>query len=164
MKSSQMTLNKRLSRFGVGPQIGGVGLLYAAVAAVVTHRWPGICLICFVPFAVFASIATLLLIIGIPMLAVAAYSIMKGYNHDRLVTTGVSALVRHPIYSAWIVFLGPGLVLLTRSWPLLLTPLVGYAVFKLRIHCEDDYLEHRFGAEYLAYRKRVNELFPIPRS
>lgn len=96
------------------------------------------------------------------MLVVAARSVMRAYNQDRLVTSGVSSLVRHPIYSGWIVFIVPGLVLLSRSWPALLTPLVAYAVFKLLTHREDEYLQQRFGAAYLAYRARVNELVPIP--
>lgn len=56
----------------------------------------------------------------------------------------------------------PGLVLLTHSWPLLLTQLGVYAVFKLRIHYEDECLERRFGEAYLTYRRQVNELIPIP--
>jgi protein-S-isoprenylcysteine O-methyltransferase Ste14 len=78
-------------------------------------------------------------------------------------SSGVFALVRHPIYSAWIVLIIPGLVLLTRSWPLLLTPGVAYAVFKLTIHRQDESLRQKFGPAYLAYRARVNELIPIPR-
>jgi len=97
------------------------------------------------------------------MLVVAARTEITGYNNGQLVTSGLSALVRHPIYSAWIVFILPGLILLTRSWPLLFNPFVAYFVFKLRIHCEDEYLEQRFGQAYLQYRGRVNELIPIPR-
>jgi protein-S-isoprenylcysteine O-methyltransferase Ste14 len=72
--------------------------------------------------------------------------------------------VWHPIYSAWIVFLVPALALLSRSWPVLLTPFVAYAVFKLFIHREDEYPQKRFGGAYLAYRAQVNELIPVPRS
>lgn len=89
--------------------------------------------------------------------------VMKAYNRDELVTSGVYAVVRHPIYSAWIVLILPGLALLTRSWPLLLTPLVAYVNFKLRIHTEDEYLRRRFGQAYVEYRARVNELIPLPR-
>ena len=162
--NSDLTLKAKLSRWGVGPQIAVVALVYAAFAAVATSRWPHVCRIHFVPFVVLAPIATVLLMVGVPMLVVAARSVMKGYNQDRLVTSGLSALVRHPIYSAWIVFILPGLALLTRSWPGLLTPLVAYAVFKLLIDREDEYLQQRFGESYLAYRARVNELIPVPRS
>jgi protein-S-isoprenylcysteine O-methyltransferase Ste14 len=78
-------------------------------------------------------------------------------------TAGVFAVVRHPVYSSAIVLSLPGIALLTRSWPLLLMPLVAYAVFKVLIHREDEYLERRFGQAYLDYRARVNEVVPIPR-
>jgi protein-S-isoprenylcysteine O-methyltransferase Ste14 len=61
------------------------------------------------------------------------------------------------------VFNLPGIAFLTRSWPLFLMPLVAYAVFKLLIHREDEYLERRFGQAYLDYRARVNEVIPVPR-
>ena len=66
------------------------------------------------------------------------------------------------IYSAWTVFILPGIALLSRSWPVLLTPLVAYTVFKLSIRREDEYLQQRFGDAYPEYRARVNELIPVP--
>ena len=97
------------------------------------------------------------------MLAVSVRSVMGAYKEDQLATGGLLAIVRHPIYSAWIVFILPGLAFLSQSWPMLLTPLVAYAVFKVLIHREDEYLEERFGEAYLDYRARVNELIPVPR-
>jgi len=35
-----------------------------------------------------------------------------------------------------------------------------YAIFKVLIKKENDYLEQQFGDEYRAYRKKVRELFP----
>jgi protein-S-isoprenylcysteine O-methyltransferase Ste14 len=80
-----------------------------------------------------------------------------------LVTSGVFGIVRHPIYAAWIVFNLPGIALLCRSWPMLGAAVVAYAVFKLSIKREDDYLEQRFGQAYRDYRSRVNEIVPFPR-
>ena len=107
--------------------------------------------------------AAVLLIAGISMLVIAARAVTRAYNNDQLVTSGILALVRNPIYSAWLVFIIPGLALLGRSWPLLLTPVIGYAVFKRLIHREDEYLRQRFGKTYLDYRAQVSELIPIPR-
>jgi protein-S-isoprenylcysteine O-methyltransferase Ste14 len=104
-----------------------------------------------------------LLVIGMPMWLTGVRAVMRAYNGDRLVTSGVFGFVRHPVYSAWIVFNIPAIALLCRSWPLLLTPVVAYVVFKLGITTEDDYLEQRFGQEYRDYRARVNEVIPIPR-
>ena len=98
------------------------------------------------------------------MLRFAGQAIDGAYGEDDLATTGIFGLVRHPIYSAWIVFLIPGLAVLSRSWLLLPTPLAAYLVFKLRIWKEDAYLEDRFGQQYLDYRRHVNEIVPWPRS
>jgi protein-S-isoprenylcysteine O-methyltransferase Ste14 len=76
---------------------------------------------------------------------------------------GCDAIVRNPMYAAWIVLIIPGIVLLTRSWPLLPTPLVACIAFKLLIRRENKYLEERLGDDYRKYRAEVNELFPWPR-
>ena len=155
-------MEKRMSRWGVGPRISVVAVAYALVAGAATYAWPDVCLLQFLPRAVFVGIAVVLLAIGIPMLLVAGATVMRAYNRDELVTSGIFAVVRHPIYSAWIVWIVPGLVLLTQSWPLLLTPCVAFLRFKAVIRREDEYLHQRFGPAYDAYRSRVNELFPFP--
>ncbi len=158
-----MNEDARPSRWGVGPQIAVATLAYAAVAGACTHKWPTICRVNVIPLRMLVGSASVLLVIGLVMLVIAVREVMTAYSHDQLVSTGIAGLVRHPIYSAWIVFIVPALALLSASWPLMLMPLVAYAVFKLRIHREDQYLRGRFGDAYLNYRAQVNELFPIPR-
>jgi protein-S-isoprenylcysteine O-methyltransferase Ste14 len=156
-------MEKRPSRFGVGPRITLSAIIYAALAGVATHVWPDACMLRSIPYRVFLIIGALLLLAGIPMLLAAIVSVARAYDRDQLVTSGVFAVCRHPVYSAWIVFILPALALLTRSWPLLITPLVAYAAFRLLIHEEDDYLRQRFGPAYLEYRSRVSALIPIPK-
>lgn len=81
------------------------------------------------------------------------------HPHDRLVTTGIRAHVRHPVYLghlcemlAWS--LGTGLVV---CW--LLT---AFAVFTgaVMIRMEDAELEGRFGDEFRRYRSTVSALLP----
>jgi len=130
---------------------------------IATHLWPDVCLIRAVPYRVFLAVGAVFLAVGIPMLIVAGRAAMRAYNQDTLATTGIFGLTRNPIYAAWIVFIIPGLVMFSRSWPLLLTPVVAYVAFKIWIRKENDYLEQRFGDAYREYRERVNELVPIPR-
>ncbi len=129
-------MNREISRWGVGPSIVVSAGAYAAVAGLATWLWPQFCFVTAVPNTVFLVAGIVLLVIGIPMLVVAARAATIAYTSDKLATTGIFGLVRNPVYSAWIVFIIPGLVLLSRSWPLFLTPFVAYLIFKARIDRE----------------------------
>jgi protein-S-isoprenylcysteine O-methyltransferase Ste14 len=152
-----------LSRWGVGPRIVSLALPYGIVAGIATRIWLHVCRLRFIPGIVLVTLAAVFLAAGLTMLLIAVISMNRAYNSDRLLTLGIFAVVRHPIYSAWVVLILPGLALLSRSWPLLLMPIVAYTVVKLTIHREDEYLQQRFGQAYPDYRSRVNKLFPFPR-
>jgi len=155
-------MTREISRWGVGPSIMLSAGAYAAVAGFATRLWPDVCLVMAVPRIVFIVGGIVLLTVGIPMLVAAARAATVAYNSDKLATTGIFGFVRNPIYSAWIILIIPGLVLLSRSWPMFFTPLIAYSVFKARIGRENEYLEKRFGDAYCTYKTQVNELFPFP--
>jgi protein-S-isoprenylcysteine O-methyltransferase Ste14 len=155
-------VEKRLSRFGIGPSSFVPSLIYTAAAWAATSAWPGVFLWRSLPDVV-GTAGVVLMAAGLLLWMVGVVTVMRAYNRDQLVTSGVFALVRHPVYAAWITLVFPGLALVVRSWPMLITPLIAYAIFKSLIHREDEYLEQRFGQAYLDYRGRVNEVIPIPR-
>lgn len=81
------------------------------------------------------------------------------HSQSRLVTTGIRARVRHPVYLAhlsemlaWSI--GTGLLV---CW--LLTAFA-IATGTVMIRMEDVELERRFGAEYRSYRARVSAVLP----
>jgi len=85
--------------------------------------------------------------------------VIPGHNEQRLVTTGIRAHVRHPVYLAHLCemlawSIGTGLVVCYG--------LTAFAVITgtIMIKMEDTELEMRFGAEYTAYRARVSALIP----
>jgi protein-S-isoprenylcysteine O-methyltransferase Ste14 len=151
---------REISRWGVGPRITIPLLLTTLIAGAATWQWPEVCVVWAVPRCVTIPFGMALLVIGLSMWRLGVPAVMRAYNDDRLVTTGVFSLVRNPIYSAWIVFNIPGIALVCRSWPLLLPSLIGYVFFKRLIHRENEYLENRFGEAYRAYKANVPELFP----
>jgi len=82
-----------------------------------------------------------------------------GHAEQRLVTTGIRARVRHPVYLghlcemlAWS--LGTGLAV---CWAL-----TGFAVITgaAMIRMEDEELERRFGEDYRRYRAKVAAVLP----
>jgi protein-S-isoprenylcysteine O-methyltransferase Ste14 len=85
--------------------------------------------------------------------------VLPGHREQRLVTNGIRAHVRHPVYLAhlcemlaWSV--GTGLVV---CYALTVFAIVTGAVM---IRSEDLELEQRFGGEYVAYRERVPAVLP----
>jgi protein-S-isoprenylcysteine O-methyltransferase Ste14 len=85
--------------------------------------------------------------------------VRANHSADRLITTGIRARVRHPVYLAhlsemlaWSV--GTGLVV---CWLLTVFAIVTGAVM---IRMEDAELQKRFGNEFAEYRMRVPALFP----
>ena len=154
-------MEKRFSRWGIGPKTFVPSLVYTLAAWAATSAWPGVFLL---PLPEAAGTAGVVLTAaGLLLWLNGVVTVMRAYNRDELVTSGVFALVRHPVYAGWITLIFPGLALLVRSWPMLLTPLIAFGIFRRFIHHEDDYLERRFGQAYLNYRRRVNEVIPIPR-
>jgi protein-S-isoprenylcysteine O-methyltransferase Ste14 len=88
--------------------------------------------------------------------------LLPNHSHQRLVTTGIRARVRHPVYLghlcemlAWS--LGTGLAV---CWALTAFAIVTGAAM---ITMEDKELENRFGEEYRQYRSTVPAVLPIPK-
>jgi protein-S-isoprenylcysteine O-methyltransferase Ste14 len=156
-------LTDKMTPFGVGPKIFLPAIAYAIIAGIATHFWPDMFLIRSISNSILVTAGIILLILGIPMWLIAVWTVIPAFGRGELVTSGLYRLARHPVYSAWMVFNFPGIALLCRSWPMLLTSLVAYMVFKLLIKREDQFLEQKFGKAYLDYRARVNEIVPIPK-
>lgn len=73
---------------------------------------------------------------------------------DRLITTGVFAWSRNPIYVAfWFILLGEFLVFPNRI-PLIYL-VVGTWLFHRQVRREEAYLAQHYGAAYADYRRRV---------
>ncbi len=80
-------------------------------------------------------------------------------NH-KLVTSGVYARIRHPMYTA--MFLGAVCqILILPNWIAGPAYLVGFGLlYVLRVAAEERMMLERFGAEYEAYMRRSGRLIP----
>lgn len=82
---------------------------------------------------------------------------------NQLVTGGVYALVRNPIYSAFL-YICTGALLCCRNWYVLILPPLFWLYLTVFMKLtEEKWLAERFGDEYAAYRKRVNRFIPWKR-
>jgi protein-S-isoprenylcysteine O-methyltransferase Ste14 len=78
----------------------------------------------------------------------------------KLVTDGIYATLRHPMYSAfWLMALAQALLL--PNWIAGLSGLAGFAyLFFLRIGPEEKMMEDTFGADYVKYKNKTDRIIP----
>ena len=73
---------------------------------------------------------------------------------DQLITSGVFAFTRNPIYVAFALIL-LGQFLIFPNWILLVYLLAGFWLFHRQVLREEDYLKGHYGKEYLEYSNHV---------
>ena len=114
----------------------------------------------FIPAVVAVICGVVLVALGVLLWVVSLNALHRAYSAGRLVTDGVYAYVRHPIYAAFIVLIVPGIVVALRSLPGLTIPIFMYVVFRALIGAEENYLRAAFGEQYETYHRRVGAVFP----
>ena len=81
-------------------------------------------------------------------------------EQHRLITQGVYRRIRHPMYSALVLYsLGHALVI--PNWVAGPSNVVAFAIlFALRVHAEEQMMSDAFGDEYATYAARTKRLIP----
>jgi protein-S-isoprenylcysteine O-methyltransferase Ste14 len=77
-----------------------------------------------------------------------------------LVRTGPYSIVRHPIYSGFLLAI-LGTALATGTIRSLVALAVILVSFKSKANLEERFMIYQFGAEYLQYRREVKSLIPF---
>ena len=110
----------------------------------------------------FAILGVLLIALGVFMWFSANFASKLDDNikSNKLVTTGIYAWVRNPIYSAFLLMC-TGAILIANNIILLLLPLL-YWIFMtvLMKNTEEKWLQELYGQEYTEYCQRVNRCIP----
>ena len=99
--------------------------------------------------------------VGVSLLLLSLVSFGKSFrvgidvdHPDRLVTTGIFAVSRNPIYVGFaFVLLGQFLVF--PNWVLLVYLMAGIWLFHRQVLREEEFLRKHYGQEYVEYSKRV---------
>ena len=99
-------------------------------------------------------------IFGILIFIYSERYIKSAYRTSELITTKIYAYVRHPMYAIWGLAILPGVLCLFNSWFLFLVLPIYYLIVRLFIIKEEQYLEKKFGEEYINYKTQVNAFFP----
>jgi protein-S-isoprenylcysteine O-methyltransferase Ste14 len=149
-----------MSIWGVGPAVGRPTALFALAAITATFLWRPVFAIPVVPYPCLATFGVVLLLAALPFYVLTVRTIWKAHRQQRLVTSGVYAVCRHPIYAGWILLILPGAGLLLNSWLVVSTAVVMYVLTRIYVVKEEENLEVQFGREYADYKRRVGAIFP----
>jgi len=92
--------------------------------------------------------------------AVFSQKMVKAIKDNILLTKGVYAVVRNPIYSAFF-FIFTGMLFIEANLWLLILPIVFWLYMTILLKLtEEKWLKEAFGQEYIEYCARVNRVFP----
>ncbi len=155
----------RRSNIGARPLLAGPWLISSLATAFLTAPWRGLQLYA-TPWSWLAW--AILFVVGAAMYARIGHfgldnligrTELEPQLAQRLVTTGMHARVRHPIYLAHLIMLtawtvGSGLAVAFALWAMAIV--TGFFM----IRAEDAELERRFGDEFCDYKRRVPAVFP----
>ncbi len=151
----------KISFWGGGPKYSLYSAAYCIFIISVSRYVDPFFEITLIPYTLSAITGIFLIMLGVPFYVISLVTIKRAYSAERLVTEGTFSMCRHPVYSAWIVFFVPGIMLLINTWLGLSAPIVMYVLVHLFTKKEELFLEKTFGSEYLEYKKRVPMVLPI---
>lgn len=147
----------------------GVGPLYVVTIILMTIISITLSATGIIPVITFANFQWIFILIGILCFIIGITLWLKAVIIDRLdahiiknelVTTGVYAYVRNPVYSAFM-FVCTGVLWIYGNLVLLVLPIIywGFMTVLMKL-TEEKWLENLYGKEYVQYRQRVNRCIP----
>jgi len=152
-----------LPSYGVGPYLI-IPMVVVSILSVILSFYG------FIPVYSFDSLNWLLIILAIVLVVDAAFlwiaavrisKIDDRIKNGELVTDGVYALVRHPIYSAWLQ-LCIALVLFSQNLLLLVLPIIFWIILSIAMaKTEEKWLMEKFGNDYVLYCQTTNRFIPF---
>ena len=154
-------MRKIMSLLGIGPKLVLFTLLYSFLLETEIEHYNFDSTLKIVPYNFLVIVGTLLIVVGVLFLIPSFIAINKLRKVDRLYSNGIYSVCRHPLYSSWIIFIVPGIILLLNSLILLTIPLVMYFIFRFLIKNEETFLLNKYGEQYRKYKNQVGLLFPM---
>lgn len=106
-------------------------------------------------------VGIIFIVLGIILWVQAAIisQINKKVDENKLITTGVYAWVRNPIYSAFTIIF-TGILCLQNNLLLLVVPFIYWLFLSRIVRKEEVFLKKKFGEEYALYKSKVNRCIP----
>lgn len=129
-----------MSIFGIGKDLVVPGTLSVVLAIVLQAYYPKAFCFYIVPRPLSITLGAALCLLGIIFLITALKTLYENFKKEVLITGGIYAWCRNPIYAGWILLILPGIAFLLNSWLILAASFLLYIVFKFRIQKEEQIL------------------------
>ncbi|MGL1862648.1 MAG: isoprenylcysteine carboxylmethyltransferase family protein [Pseudodesulfovibrio sp.] len=153
---------KRQSYFGQGPKIFRPAILWALAAAVVTWLWSDLLRFSNPALQPVSSVVGwVLILLGAGLYFWGLKHMVRAVRSGQLDTSGPFAIVRHPMYSAWIVMIFPGIALVSGAWLISGASIVGWFAFRTWAQAEEVKLVELFGPAYEEYAAKTPAVIPF---
>lgn len=136
---------------GVAPKIAVPTLLYIILAVVIDSLTKPLFTITQNNYSILVVIGILLILFGVVLVSIVGRELVKSYKSTVLMTNGLYKVFRNPMYTAYLIFIIPGISILFNSWLVLSSVILNFILFQVFIKEEYKYLEKTFGEEYKRY-------------
>lgn len=144
--------------------------------AMITYMYPILTFLIHPPWLGFSQmpLPDYLRLLGIPLGLISIILIAWMFHHlghnvtktsmprenATLVMTGPYRWIRHPLYT-FSSFLFIAFALLTSSWLIVVSGIIGNSIIALRTRLEEQRLIDKFGDRYRNYMRRTGRFFPL---
>ena len=162
MRKREMKKYEHLPILGLGP-VYVISILLLTLVAVILRNLPlfksGSLQFLHIPLVII-GIFFVILSAFIWIQAVIISKLDENIKKNHLVTSGVYAWVRNPIYSAFMILCTGVLLIVGNAWFFVLPFLYWWLLTVLMKSTEEKWLLDMYGNEYVEYCKKVNRCLP----
>lgn len=109
----------------------------------------------------FISTGTLFRIISIKKLDKHFSTIIKVQKYQKIITTGIYGIIRHPSYSAAYLAIIGSCVFIHAYFSIFITAIIMFFIYRRRIKVEEKLLIKKFGNIYKKYQKKTFAFIPF---
>lgn len=153
---------EHLPIFGIGPYYVGTIAIITVVGMILSCKG-------YLNSGLIPALKTPMLILGILIILLGIFiwgyaffhsKIDDGIKNNHLVTDGIYAWCRNPLYTGWM-FICIGVSFFAGNLWLLCLPFIFWALMAITMKLtEEKWLRNLYGAEYDAYCRHVNRVWP----
>ena len=102
------------------------------------------------------------LITGIAAFVATLAQFISNFPKGKLITSGMFAFSRNPIYSCWIIFILPAVGMICNNWIFFASALLMGIATTFLVREEEIQLLKCFGQKYYDYKSRVGLIISFP--